>query len=382
MYEITGGAMRPARGSMLVIWATAFVLLLASSTIRGQAVNATLLGTVTDTTGAVVAVAKVKITETLTGASRTSVTNESGNYEFPSIPPGLYEVLVENPGFKKQARRDVEVTVNSTVRVDLRLEPGATSETVVITAEIPMLQTDRADIGAKMESRQVTELPIGTNRNFQNLLNLVPGTTRAHREHSEFFNPQDSLSTEVNGQSRLFNDLKLEGVDDNHRTGLLQVYIPPAEAIQTVDVTTGNYTAEFGRAGGAVTNVQLKSGTNEFHGSVYEINRISALAAIPFFQDTTKVPKGKGVYNYYGGAVGGHIIKNKLFFFGDILPIRDLRGKFDQFTLPTDAFRQGDFRSAGVNIYDPNTGTPNGSGRTQVSAAPNPADPTHYKPPC
>jgi len=367
--------MRPARGSMLVIWATAFVLLLASSTIRGQAVNATLLGTVTDTTGAVVAAAKVTITETLTGASRTSVTNESGNYEFPSIPPGLYEVLVENPGFKKQARRDVEVTVNSTVRVDLRLEPGATSETVVVTAEIPILQTDRADIGAKMESRQVTELPIGTNRNFQNLLNLVPGTTRAHREHSEFFNPQDSLSTEVNGQSRLFNDLKLEGVDNNHRTGLLQVYIPPAEAIQTVDVTTGNYAAEFGRAGGAVTNVQLRSGSNDFHGAAYELNRVSALAAIPFFQNTAIVPKAASVYNYYGGTIGGPIRKNKLFFFGDILRIDDARGKFDQFTLPTDAFRNGDFRSAGVNIYDPNTGTPNGSGRQPFSAttAQNPA---------
>jgi len=138
---------------MLVVWAAAFVLLVTSSTMRGQAVNATLLGTVTDTTGAVVGKAKVTLTETTTGASRTSVTNESGNYEFPSIPPGLYEVLVENPGFKKQARRDVEVTVNSTVRVDLRLEPGATSETVVVTAEIPILQMDRADVGREMDSR-------------------------------------------------------------------------------------------------------------------------------------------------------------------------------------------------------------------------------------
>src|SRR5258708_36720557 len=104
MYEITGRAMRPARGSMLVIWATAFVLLLASSTIRGQAVNATLLGTVTDTTGAVVAAAKVTITETLTRASRTSVTNENGKYELPNIPPGLYWWLVENPGFNNKAR--------------------------------------------------------------------------------------------------------------------------------------------------------------------------------------------------------------------------------------------------------------------------------------
>jgi hypothetical protein len=367
---------------MLVVWTTAFVLLLASRTMRGQAVNATLLGTVTDTTGAVVGKAKVTLTETTTGASRTSVTNESGNYEFPSIPPGLYQVLVENPGFKKQARRDVEVTVNSTVRIDLRLEPGATSETVVVTAEIPILQTDRADVGREMDSRQVIELPLGANHNFQNLLNLVPGTTRAHREHSEFFNPQDSLSTEVNGQSRLFNDLKLEGVDDNHRTGLLQVYIPPAEAIQTVDVTTGNYAAEFGRAGGAVTNVQLKSGTNQFHGSVYETNRISALAAIPFFQDTSKTPKASSVYNYYGGAVGGHIIKNKLFFFGDLLRIGDSRGKFDQFTLPTAAFRAGDFSKVpGADIRDPATLDPVTGNRAQFSASSDPASPK-YNPAC
>src|SRR5439155_6413776 len=140
----------------------------------------------------------------------------------------------------------VDVLVNTDTRINLVLVPGTAQETVVVSAELPLLQTDRADIGRKIEERQAEELPLGFNRNFQNLLNLVPGTTRAHREHSEFFNSQDSLSTEVNGQSREFNDLKLDGVDDNERTGLLQVYIPPAEAIQTVDVTTGNYSAEFG----------------------------------------------------------------------------------------------------------------------------------------
>ena len=336
-----------------IILATALFVAIASSAMLGQAVNGTLLGNVVDSSGAVVSGAKVTITETKTGVGRGATTNSSGNYEFPDLPPGVYQVVVEQTGFKKETRPNVEVPVNSTVRVNFRLDPGAVTETMVVTGELPLLQTDRADTGRKMETVQVTQLPLGNNRNFQNLLNLVPGTTRAHREHSEFFNSQDSVSTEVNGQSREFNDLKLDGVDDNERTGLLQVYIPPAEAIQTVDVTTGNYSAEFGRAGGAVTNVQLKSGTNEFHGSVFEYNRISALAAVPFFQDTKVVPKGKGVYNYYGGTIGGPIFKNKLFFFGDILRIDDLRGKFDQFTLPTDAFRGGDLSAGGVTIYDP-----------------------------
>lgn len=320
------------------------------ATVVGQAVNATLLGTVTDSSGAAVSAAKVVITEMKTSVSRTTTTNESGNYEFPDLPPGQYEVAVEREGFKRSVRSGVEVLVNSDVRVNMNLDPGAVQETVTVTAELPILQTDRADVGAKMESKQVTDLPLGNNRNFQNLLNLVPGTTRAHRVHSEFFNSQDSLSTEVNGQARLFNNLQIEGVDDNERTGLLQIYVPPAEAVQTVDVSTSNYTAEFGRAGGAVTNVFLKSGTNDFHGAAYEFNRISALAAKPFFQTIAKAPS---TYNYYGGNVGGPILRNKLFFFGDILRIDDSRGKFDILTVPRDDFRGGDLSKVSQLIYDP-----------------------------
>jgi hypothetical protein len=326
------------------------ILLGFSSPIVGQAVNATLLGTVTDASGALVAGARVTATEMKTGVSRGTTTNDSGNYEFADLPPGQYEVATEKQGFKKAVRSGVDVVVNTDTRVNLTLDPGAISESVVVNAETPILQTDRADVGAKIESRQVVDLPLGNNRNFQNLLNLVPGATRAHRVHSEFFNAQDSLSTEVNGQARLFNNLQIEGVDDNERTGLLQVYIPPAEAIQTVDVGTSNYTAEFGRAGGAVTNVILKSGTNDFHGAGYEFNRISALAAKPFFQTLAKAPT---TYNYYGGNVGGPIIRSKLFFFGDILRIDDSRGKFDNLAVPRDDFRGGNLSAGGSTIYDP-----------------------------
>src|SRR5438094_1181013 len=321
-----------------------------STPIMGQAVNATLLGTVTDASEAVVYGAKVTVTEMKTGVSRSTTTNESGNYAFADLPPGQYEVATEKQGFKRSVRSGIDVLVNSDVRVNMVLQPGTKSEVVEVMAEIPILQTDRADVGAKMESKQVTDLPLGNNRNFQNLVNLVPGATRAHRVHSEFFNAQDSLSTEVNGQARLFNNLQIEGVDDNERTGLLQIYIPPAEAIQTVDVGTSNYTAEFGRAGGAVTNVILKSGTNDYHGAAYEFNRISALAAKPFFQTLAKAPT---TYNYYGGNVGGPILRNKLFFFGDILRIDDSRGKFDILAVPRDDFRGGNLSAGGSTIYDP-----------------------------
>src|SRR5438105_1916601 len=346
----------PAARGLAKVWRLSLAMLLgiivsaASRPVRGQAVNATLLGTVTDSSGAAVAGAKITITEVKTGIVHSATTNDSGNYEVPDLPPGLYEVVAEKQGFKKEVHKDIEVLVNTDTRVNLVLEIGTEQETVVVTAEIPMLQTDRADVGAKIESKQVVDLPLGNNRNFQNLVNLVPGATRAHRVHSEFFNAQDSLSTEVNGQARLFNNLQIEGVDDNERTGLLQIYIPPAEAIQTVDVGTSNYTAEFGRAGGAVTNVILKSGTNAFHGAAYEFNRISALAAKPFFQTLAKAPS---TYNYYGGNVGGPIIRNKLFFFGDFLRIDDSRGKFDILAVPRDDFRSGNLGAGGTTIYDP-----------------------------
>ena len=368
--------MRP-EGRAWPILATALVLMIASSTMLGQAVNATLLGTVTDFSGAVVAGAKIKIAETRTGLQRATESNSSGNYEFVNLPPGQYQVTAEQGGFKKATQRGIDVQVNSDVRVNISLQPGALEQTIEVTAQAPILETDRADVSQKIETRQVTDLPLGTNRNFQNLLNLVPGTTRAHREHSTFFNAQDSLSTEVNGQSRLFNNLLIEGVDDNERTGLLQIYVPPAEAIQTVDVTTSDYVAEFGRVGGSVTNVTLKSGTNELHGSAYEFNRVSALAARDFF-NRPPGPFPRTTYNYYGGTVGGPIFKNKLFFFGDILRIDDLRGRFNLLTVPVDAFRNGDFSSikslstcqtkpTDCNIYDPATGTITGQNRTQLS---------------
>ncbi len=337
------------------------------ASVPAQAVNGTLLGNVTDTSGGTIADAKIDITEINTGVNRSTQTNGSGNFIFSDLPPGTYTVTAAQMGFRRESRAKVDVLVDSAVRVDLMLQPGSLTETVNVTAETPMLQTDRSDTGRKIEAKQIEDLPIGGARNFQSLLALVPGSTRPAGQHSAFFNPQQSLGAEVNGQSRMGNNYQLEGVDDNERTGLLQVLIPPAEAIQTVDVSTSNFEAELGRATGAATNVIFKSGTNQFHGSAYEFNRVSALAARGFYDPS----KGHFTYNYFGGTIGGPIKRNRTFFFGDYLRIEDHSSNIDRLTVPTAEERGGNLNIAAPGqsptpIYDPFTGNlNNGQGRTQ-----------------
>ncbi|MEO8660211.1 MAG: carboxypeptidase regulatory-like domain-containing protein [Bryobacteraceae bacterium] len=342
------------------LYALIATLLLAGAVIYGQAVSATLLGTVTDDSGAVVPNGKVTITEQNTNLTRTGQTNESGNYTFPDLAPGLYSVTVEVVGFKKESRREIGVTVNTATRIDVRLSPGSVSETIEVTGAPPAIQTDRADTGLQIEISQVASLPLGTGRNFQSLLNLVPGTTRATFQHSQFFNAMSSLQTEVNGQMRQGNSYQIEGIDDNERTGLLQILIPPLEAIQTVDVSTSNFEAELGRASGANTNVILKSGTNQIHGGLYEFLRNSEFNARNFFDASV----GHLAYNYFGGNVGGPIRKNKIFFFGDYLKIKDHEANTNLGTIPPAQWRTGDMSAAANTIYDPATGNQDGTGRT------------------
>lgn len=333
--------------------------LLSGSAVYGQAVKGSLVGTITDSSGALVPGARVTITEINTGFTRSMQTNESGYYVFGNLDPGVYRVEVEQTGFKKAVRDRVDVIVNTTVRVDLQLQPGQITETIEVVAALPLLQTDRSDVGRKFEARQLRDLPLAMNRNFQGLMRIMPGVSGVERPHSEFFNPQDSMGARVNGQSRYGNNVQLEGIDNNHRTGLLTALIPPIEAIQTVDITTSNYDAELGRAGGAVINVTFRSGTNDFHGSLFEFNRVSRLAARNVFA----VGKAPTVYNQYGGTLGGPIRRNKTFFFTDYQGTRDRRGDVTRATIPTMDFRQGDLRLATTTLYDPLTGGRDGRGR-------------------
>ncbi len=336
-----------------------------SAPVFGQAVNATLLGTVTDSSGAAIANVKVTTTETNTGISHASQTNDSGNYIFPDLPPGTYRVTAELSGFKRQSRSEIDVVVNTTQRIDLVLQPGDVSETITVEGGTPILQTERADTGRKLEAVLTENVPLGTNRNFQNLLNIVPGTTRATFQHSQFFNASSSLQTEVNGQLREGNNYQIEGIDDNERTGLLQILIPPLEAIQTVDVSTSNYDAELGRASGAVVNVILKSGTNNYHGAAYEFVRNSYFNARNYFDPSV----GHLAYNYFGGNIGGPIKKNKLFFFADFLRVADHEANTNLVNIPSMALRSGDLSSSTTTIYNPFSGFPDGTGRVPIVAS-------------
>jgi hypothetical protein len=351
------------------LWA--FLLLFAAgvgfhpSEAAGQAVTGTLVGAITDQTGAVIPNVPISITNQGTGSVTNATSNESGNYNFALLPPATYTITVTAPGFQKSITSGVNVPVNTTTRVDLTLQPGSASQSITVSDQAPLLQTDRADVSAQIEAKQVLQLPVGNSQNFQELESLIPGVSAPIYDHSTFDDAQNSESFDVNGQSELSNNLQFEGIDDNERTGLLQVYIPPAAAIQTVDVETSNYAPEFGRAAGAVTNITLKSGTNDFHGSAYEFNQVSALQARNYFNKTGVFPRD--TYNYFGGTIGGPIIKGHTFFFGDVLHFGNYTNTYTLITVPTAAFRAGNLSASPTLIYDPRTGNPDGTGRQQFS---------------
>src|SRR3954462_10397062 len=352
-------ASRGLQGSVLGSLALGALLMLIPSTAAAQAVTGTLLGNITDSSGGAVPGATVTATNFDKNTSRTAVSNESGYYIFSSLPNGTYTVDAELQAFKKMARQGVKVDVNTTVRVDLALSVGQMTEEVTVAAETPALQTDRTDTGRILESKMVSELPLTFNRNFQSLSMTVPGITRPHREHSQFFNSQDSLRYEVNGQPGMASNTLIEGLDDNQKTGLLQVIIPAADALETVSISTSNYDAEFGRSGGAVTNVTLKSGTNNLKGSLFFFGNNEKTNAGDYF--THQRPPTNFVNG--GFTLGGPIVKSKLFFFGDYQRTLDNNGYVVRATVPTLAMRNGDFSAASSKIYDPYTGDVSGAYR-------------------
>ncbi|HLK67997.1 MAG TPA: carboxypeptidase regulatory-like domain-containing protein [Bryobacteraceae bacterium] len=325
-----------------------------------QAVNGTIVGTVTDATGGALVNAKVTLTETNTRIVHTKLTNDAGVWGFPEMPPGTYEVTVEMVGFKKAVRAGIILEANTSPRVDVQLVPGELNQTIEVAASAPVLQTERADTGRSIDSQTIEELPLGVNRNFQSLLDLVPGTSVETFQHSQFFNASSSLQTNVNGQPRMGNNYQIEGIDNNERTGLLQILITPAEALQTVSVSTTNHDPELGRSTGAVVNALIKSGTNNFHGSAYEFLQNSAFDARSFFNPTV----GHLAYNYFGGNLGGPIKRNKVFFFANYLRTEDHEANTNQNNIPDNAFRTGDLSGdPGHIVYDPTTGLQDGSGQ-------------------
>ena len=331
--------------------------LLASLAVagHGQAVSGTIVGTVTDSTGA--SVANAQVTIVLTGQSKvySSVTNESGNFTQPDLPPGLYTVTVGAPGFKKEELENITLETNTTSRVDAKLATGSATETVTVTDSPPQLQTDRADIATTIEQRQIADLPLSSGNNFQSLLNTVPGMAPVVFNNSQFFNANNDLSVNANGQSSYVNLYQIEGIDDDQRTGIHIILVPPAASIQSVDITTNNFEAEFGRAVGSVVNVTLKSGTNHVHGSVFQNMENNGVNARNYF---ARGPNGRLVYNYTGASLGGPILKDKLFLFGDYLRVTDHEASTTNANIPFYNVTNGNIDLSGYSgqVYDPNTG--------------------------
>jgi hypothetical protein len=342
-----------------------------SQTIFAQAVNGTLLGTVTDPTGAVVSNAKVTIVLTGQSVEHATVTNGSGDFIVPDLPSGTYNITVVATGFKKETRENIALATNTTVRVDVSLVTGNASESITVTTAPPELQTDRADISNTIEQTQINNLPLSSGNSFQTLLNIIPGMAPVVFNNSQFFNANNDLSTNANGQSSYVNLYQIEGIDDDQRTGIHILLVPPAASIQNVDITTNNFEAEFGRAIGTIVNVTLKSGTNQFHGSVFQNMENNGVNARPFFTailpSGSAAPNGRLVYNYTGASIGGPVVKNKLFFFGDFLRVSDHEEAATTTTIPyynvvpngtngcTTAGGCIDLSAYKGQVYDPNT---------------------------
>ncbi|HYZ85810.1 MAG TPA: TonB-dependent receptor [Bryobacteraceae bacterium] len=347
-----------------VVWGAVLLIVLfvlSSTEAKAQVLKAQILGSVNDSSGALVPNAKVALLDVTKGVRTETETNDSGSYVFINLDPGVYEVSVEHQGFSRAVRGGIDLQPNSTVRVNFDLVPGSVNEVVQVDAAAPLLQTDRADTGGKIEQIQLQNMPLLFNRNYQGLLLLVPGVGRPFRPHSVFYNSQDSLAVRVNGQGRQYNNFQIEGIENKIDNGNLTALVPPAEAIQTVDLSTSNFDPEFGNAGGAVTNVTLRSGSNDFHGSVFHFHRNENIQA----RNTFAVTKAPTVYNQFGGTLGGRIVRDKMFIFGDYQGSRDRLGQVNRVVMPGLAFRRGDLSASPTRIYDPQTGDPvTGRGRT------------------
>jgi outer membrane receptor protein involved in Fe transport len=341
------------------------VLLALPLRVTPQVLYGSITGNVTDPNHAAVADGEVQLKNSQTGATVTARTGPNGIFHFDNVQSGLYEVSCSLQGFSSFRRTNIEVPANEVVRVDIALQLGETSQSIVVTDEAPLLQTDRSDVHRDLGKKELTDLPVGGFRNYQSLLGLVPGVTPPADSNSVAGNPAGSLVSNVNGTSQTNNNTRVDGASNTYLwLPQLTAYVPPIESIGTVNVVTNSYDAEQGFAGGAVVSVETKSGTNEFHGSAFEYHTNSYFRARNFF-DTNTGNLPKNIINQYGGTVGGPILRNRLFFFGSYEGMKQ-RQSFSRYTtVPTEANRLGDFSANGVALYDPATGNANGTGRTQ-----------------
>jgi hypothetical protein len=350
-----------------VVCVSALALLAAPA--RAQNLYGSLVGNVTDESGAGIPNATVIATNRDTNLVRQTAANQEGLYSFPNVPPGHYSVRVTAAGFADFASRVLEVTANSTVRIDAPMKISGLAEQVTVTAEpaVAVLQTDRAEVRHELPREQIENLPVPVGRNYQSLFTTLPGfemsgSTREARMGG--CNPSRSRAFNVNGTSRSTTSTSIDGATSQHIWAVGNSSIVPSlESIETVAVATNSFDAEQGLAGGAVINVQIKSGTNDFHGSLFEYHFNQHLRARSYFLPPTQ-GKGKFISNNYGGTLGGPIKKDKLFFFTSWELRNERENSTAILSVPTAAARRGDFSRETTRIYDPRTGNSNGTGRT------------------
>jgi hypothetical protein len=339
-----------------------FIALINTGPASGQTVYGSIVGSVTDRSGAVVPDAAVKATQTETNETRTVATNGAGVYTLSTLPTGTYIVSISKSGFATFEAREIDLTINTTVRVDAKLAIGEQSQTIQVSANTAELQTDRSDVHGVVTSDDLQQLPQPT-RTYEGLIGLLPGVTPLKTNSGGTNNPARSMAINVNGTSASGTNVSIDGVSaTNPWVQFVSTAVPSTEAIETVNVVTAGSSADQGVMNGGGIRVQIKSGTNSFHGSAYWYNENNVLKAKPYFQPAgTKKPKY--IDNDAGGTLGGPILKDTLFFFGSYEGdfLRQAAGSL--YTLPTPDMAHGILASP-TPIFDPATGNADGSGRT------------------
>ncbi len=349
---------------------TTFVLsvaMLFASVAQAQTELATLTGTVTDQSGAMLRSVMVTVINEATNLPATTQSNEAGRYTLTSLRPGNYRLEASLAGFKKQVRTGITVQVNQTARLDLVLSLGDVAEQVTVAAEVSLLETETSSRGAVIDQRKIVELPLN-GRDYNQLALLSPGVLASTpRLNSIGFKG----AFNVNGNRAFHNAFQLDGVDNtsysnSFRGNNMQVVQPSVDALQEFKIQTNAYTAEFGRSAGALINAVIKSGTNQLHGSGYEFFRNREFDANNFFANKNGADKPFRLRNQFGGTLGGPIRKDKTFIFGDYEGLRDRLGTVRISSVPQAAWRQGRFT---VPIANPFNAADNGTDFRQPATA-------------
>jgi outer membrane receptor protein involved in Fe transport len=348
---------------MLLIWARrlwlGFFVAFAvwAPRARAQAVYGGIAGTVTDSSGAAVAEARLTITSLERKTVDTAISNASGFYLKDRLLPGAYAVTAERAGFKEVRVPSVMVYVDTQTRVDLELYPGPVTETVIVEAQGQLLKTDRADVATTLGAHEIKDLP-NLDRNFTRFVLLSPGAIQLPWQHASSENPQGSTQIMVNGQHFSGTGYQLDGTENRDPILGIIVINPSLEAIAEAKITSQNYDAEFGQATAGVVSVQTKSGTNEFHGGAFEFYQSDRFQARNPFTQPEGQPLPDTKKHQFGGSLGGPIRKDGVFFFADYQGLRSLVGGSKLLTVPTLRARTGDLSEYGVTIFDPAGGDP------------------------